>query len=113
MWLCHHKVEQVIAWRRLVDDVHLVDSTHLRRVPEGLEQRAATLADHGIDALNLHHSEWNGGQVAMVHRFGVHCFGWDAQFDRILDDLLRMGIDGVYSDHVERMVDAMGRHAAS
>ena len=53
--------------------------------------------------------EWTGGLTALFHRFEVLCFGWDAQHDRILDDLLDAGIDGVYSDHVDRMVDALDR----
>ena len=32
-----------------------------------------------------------------------------AQHDRILDGLLEIGVDAVYSDHVDRMVDALGR----
>lgn len=112
LWLCHHRIQQVQEWRPLQPEVRLVDSTHLRRIPEGVEQRAAALANAGIDGLNLHHSEWSGGQVALVHRFGVHCFGWDAQHDRVLDELLGMGIDGVYSDHVDRLVDALARLAS-
>jgi glycerophosphoryl diester phosphodiesterase len=37
----------------------------------------------------------------------VLCFGWDAQAPRILSELLDLGIDGLYSDHVDRMVDAV------
>ena len=66
----------------------------------------------GIDAVNLHHTDWTGGLTTLFHRFGVLAFGWDAQHDRILDELLDMGIDGVYSDHVDRMVDALARAAA-
>jgi len=111
LWLCHHRVEQVIEWRATCPDVRLVDSTFLGHMPEGAERRAAQLADAGIDAVNLHHSEWSGGLTTLFHRFGVHCFGWDAQFDRVLDDLLATGIDAVYSDHVDRMVDALARTA--
>lgn len=107
LWLCHHDWRTVATWRPLAPEVHLVDSTWLKRVPEGLEQRAAALADAGIDALNLHHSEWSGGRAALLHRFKRHAFGWDAQHDRILHDLLDMGLDGVYSDHVDRMVGAL------
>lgn len=109
LWLCHHKWTQVAAWRSSVDDVRLVDSTFVGRMREGAEQRAAALASAGVDAVNLHHSEWTGGLTALFHRFGILCFGWDAQHDRVLDGLLDLGIDAVYSDHVDRMVDALER----
>ena len=111
LWLCHHSVDQVIAWREACPDVRLVDSTYLGHMPEGTEQRAAALARAGIDAVNLHHSEWTGGLTALFHRFEVLCFGWDAQHARILDQLLDAGIDAVYCDHVDRMVDALKRAA--
>ena len=107
LWLCHPDWQVVRTWRRLADDVRLVDSTRLRRIREGAERRAADLADAGIDAINLHHSDWNLGLATLFHRFELHCFGWDAQFERILVQLLRFGLDGVYSDHVDRMMDVM------
>ena len=39
-------------------------------------------------------------------RFELLALGWDAQFDRTIDELLDTGIDGVFSDHVDRL---MGR----
>jgi glycerophosphoryl diester phosphodiesterase len=113
LWLCHHEVDVLARIRPLSDAVHLVDSTRLRRLKEGPERRAATLADHGIEAVNLHHSDWNGGLTTLFHRFGVLAFGWDAQFERVLDELLDMGIDGVYSDHVDRMMTALERLSAT
>lgn len=80
-------------------------------MPDGPERRAAELAEAGVDAVNLHHSEWTGGMASLFHRFGVLCFGWDAQHERILDELLDAGLDAVYSDHVDRMVDALTRAA--
>ncbi len=111
LWLCHHKWTQVAAWRESCPEAHYVDSTFVGRMSDGPEQRAAALAAAGIDAVNLHHSEWNGGLAALFHRFGVLCFGWDAQHARILDGLLAAGIDAVYSDHVDRMVEALDRAA--
>jgi len=110
LWLCHPRWEQAVEWRSRNEEVRLVDSTRLSRIKEGPERRAATLASKGIDAINLHHLEWTGGLTTLFHRFGVLAFGWDAQSPRVLAELLDAGIDGVYSDHVDRMVDALLAH---
>jgi glycerophosphoryl diester phosphodiesterase len=107
LWLCHPRWEQVAEWRGRRAGVRLVDSTRLDRIREGAERRAATLADRGIDAINMHQTDWTGGLTTLFHRFGVLAFGWDAQIPRVLDELVDAGIDGVYSDHVDRMVDAV------
>jgi glycerophosphoryl diester phosphodiesterase len=112
LWLCHGSVPVLAGWRELSPSARLVDSTRLRSIKEGPERRAASHADLGIDAVNLHHSDWTKGLVTLWHRFGRYALGWDAQHDRILDSLLAIGVDGVFSDHVTRMVDALGRWAA-
>ena len=106
LWLCHWDHATVLAFRRDFPGVRIVDSTRLARIKEGPERRMAALASAGVDALNMHHTDWNGGLGAMAHRFGLHAFAWDAQQPRILSDLLAMGMDAVYSDHVDRMVEA-------
>jgi glycerophosphoryl diester phosphodiesterase len=107
LWLCAEHWQQLAEWRQLDGDVRLVDSTRIKRMKEGPERRAATLAEAGIDAVNLHATDWTGGLTTLFHRFERYCFGWDAQFERVLLSLLQMGVDGVYSDHVDRMVDAL------
>ncbi len=104
LWLCHPDWETVASWRGLHPRIRLVDSTRLERIEEGPERRAARLAAARIDAISLHQSDWTGGLAALFHRFGLACLGWDAQHERQLDHLFRIGIDGVYSDHVDRMV---------
>ena len=81
---------------------------------EGPERRAATLADAGIDAVNLHWTDWTGGLTTLFHRFGRVAFGWDAQHRHQLDDPpRRWASTALFSDHVDRMVDAIaGRPAA-
>jgi len=107
LWLCHPDWEVVRGWRASSEAVRLVDSTRLGRLKEGPERRAASLAKAGIDAVNMHQSDWTGGLVTLFHRFDVLAFGWDAQMPRVLAELVDMGIDAVYSDHVDRMVDAV------
>jgi glycerophosphoryl diester phosphodiesterase len=106
LWICHGDHRLVASWRGLSGEVKLVDSTRRRRIDEGPERRAAALVEEGIDAVNMHRSDWNGGLIAMFHRFEIVTFAWDCQFNRVMDDLLDRGIDGVYSDHVDRLVDA-------
>ena len=105
LWLCHWDLEVLFEYRSKAPAVRLVDSTRLNKIEEGLERRAHQLREHGIDALNMHHNDWNGGSVALVHRFDVHAFSWDLQFEAALTTALRMGIDAVYSDYVDRMID--------
>jgi glycerophosphoryl diester phosphodiesterase len=106
LWLCQSRLADSIELRTADADVRLVDSTRLERLKEGPERRAATLAAEGIDAVNMHHSDWTGGLTTLFHRFERITFGWDMQFEHILRPALRMGLDGVYSDHVDVMVDA-------
>ena len=107
LYLCSPSWEEAASWRSLSDDVKLVDSTRLKRMRDGAERRAAQLADAGIDVVNMHVDDWTGGLVALFRRFGLLTFGWDAQWRRQLDALVGMGVDGIYSDHVERMMDAI------
>ncbi len=109
LWLCHPDWEVVAGWRTADEAVRLVDSTRLAKLKQGPERRAMDLRSAGIDALNMHRSDWTAGLATLVHRFGVECFGWDAQLPRELDQLLAAGVDAVYSDHVDRMVDAITR----
>ena len=104
LWLCHPDWRELRALRGR--GAKLVDSTRLHRIKEGPERRAATLANEGIDALNMHHTDWNGGLVALFHRFERYTFAWDLQHVDDLRPALRMGLDAVYSDWVDRMVDA-------
>ena len=106
VWLCDPDLERLAAWRAGLAEVKLVNSTRLTKLKEGPERRAARLAELGIDAMNMHHSDWNGGLVALFHRFGRLALGWDMQFEHVLRPAIRMGLDGVFGDHVDVMVQA-------
>ncbi|MBU3689063.1 MAG: hypothetical protein B7C54_08505 [Acidimicrobiales bacterium mtb01] len=107
-WICHPDWTLVATWRPLTH-AKLVDSTRLARIKEGPERRATQLRDAGIEAINMHHTDWSGGLVTLFHRFDRFALAWDVQHDHFLDQILRMGVDGVFSDWVDRMVEALQR----
>lgn len=105
-WLCHPDLELLSELVDSCGSTNLVHSTRLDRLGSTPEMHAALLARRGIRAVNLHHTDWTGGLVALYHRFGIVCLGWDLQLEHSLRTALRMGLDGVFSDHVDVMLDA-------
>jgi len=107
-WLCEPSLNRVLELRELFADnpIRLLQTTRLERIKGTIERRAEYLARHGIDGINLHRTDWTGGLVALFHRFELVAFGWDMQHEHELREGLRMGLDAVYSDHVDRMSDA-------
>jgi glycerophosphoryl diester phosphodiesterase len=104
LWLCAASTRRLRALREAAPEVKLVHSQRSNRLSTTLERHAADLASAGIDVMNMHHSEWSRGLVTLFHRFGVQAFAWDVQEVRHLRSMLRIGVDGLYCDHVDRMV---------
>tara|TARA_B100002049_G_scaffold234885_1_gene218146 strand:- start:50713 stop:51459 length:747 start_codon:yes stop_codon:yes gene_type:complete len=102
LWLCHGDWRLIAKWRESTG-ARLVNSTRLRLMKDGPERRAAELTASGVDAVNLHHSDWTGGLTTLFHRFGRYCIAWDAQHERVISSLVRMGVDAIHSDHVDRL----------
>jgi glycerophosphoryl diester phosphodiesterase len=111
LWLCARQLADLEAARRADPDVRLVHSMGRRAYGESLEGHASALARTGIAALNLRQTEWSLGLVTLAHRFHLLAFAWDVQEYRRMRAVLEMGVDGIYSDHVERMVAAVGEWA--
>lgn len=109
LWLCSPEIALLGVCREAMPSANLVHSTRLSRLRNGVERHCDELRDRGISALNLHHSEWNGGTVVLCHRFGRLALAWDLQHVEHLESALLMGIDGVYSDHVDMMTECFGR----
>ena len=103
-WLCHPDLAVLESWREADPDSLLVHSSSPAVLATGLERHAARLRAGGVDCLNLRESHWKGGDVVLLHRFGRRAFGWDAHHPRTIRRLLAMGIDGVFGDHVDRMI---------
>jgi glycerophosphoryl diester phosphodiesterase len=106
LWVCSARLE-VLRPLRADPAVKLVHSDRRKAIPVPLERHAHELATLGIDAMNMHHSEWSAGLVSLFHRFDVRAFAWDTQEVRQLRAMLRIGIDAVYCDRPERMVETV------
>ena len=104
LWLCSPACPACAALREQSTAVKLVHSTRRASVSGPVERYAANLAEAGLDVVNLHHAEWTAGLVELFHRFGVRAFAWDVQEVRHIRAALTMGVDAIYSDHVDRMV---------
>ncbi len=109
LWLCSPALDVLENCARSVPGAHLVHSTRLSRLGTTLELHCARLVASGVDTVNLHHTEWSGGQAVLCHRFGLNAFGWDLQHEDPMTNALRMGLDGVFSDHVDMMVEVYVR----
>jgi len=107
LWLCEADVGRLRSWAGAAAPAKLVNSTHLDDMKHGLAGRLDELRDAGVAALNMHGSEWNAQRVEQTHEAGLLAFGWDAQKDEHMLRLVRLGLDGIYSDHVDRLVQAV------
>lgn len=110
LWLCHPELSVLCTLRDLDEHVHLVHSTKLGALDRGVERHAAELSEAGVDAVNMPESDWSGGLVALYRRFGLCCLGWDAQHLRQIQRLVHLGLDGIYGDHVDRLVAGRGNN---
>jgi len=109
IYICHPDIELLTSWKKAFPSFKYVNSIRLSKIYEGPERRCANLAKNGIDVLNMHHTDWNGGLVALAHRFNLAAFSWDLQHSEQLVTALLMGVDAVYSDWPDRMCDASRR----
>jgi glycerophosphoryl diester phosphodiesterase len=58
----------------------------------------------GLDAVNARWMWWTRALVDEVHGSGLLAFGYDAQRPAALKRTVAIGLDGVFSDHVETML---------
>jgi glycerophosphoryl diester phosphodiesterase len=65
------------------------------------------IRDAGMDAVNARWVWWTPRFVEEVHDLGMRAFGYDCQQPGSLRRALGMGLDAVFSDHVETMLAAL------
>jgi glycerophosphoryl diester phosphodiesterase len=101
LWLVGGTPDLLTAWQSLDHTGHFAMS--IRRV-ERRPRTAEAAHAAGAGALNMRWPWWKRAFVETVHAQGLLAFAYDAQSKFALDRCLRLGLDGVFSDHVDRMI---------
>ncbi|HET6816623.1 MAG TPA: glycerophosphodiester phosphodiesterase [Mycobacteriales bacterium] len=101
LWLVAEQHVDLVRWRPLSDEVRL--AVTLRAVDRwrGLIHMAHR---SGAEAINMRWMWWTRKLVARLHEDGLLCFAYDAQRPRSIERCSRLGVDGVFSDHVPLLV---------
>ncbi len=109
LWLCSTDLEQLAGWRSLHGEIHLVHSDpEWRRHRRDADGRCRLLAERGIEVLNLRRHHCTPALTAACHRNGLKLFAWGVQRRRTMRRLLALGVDGLMSDHADRLAGALG-----
>ncbi|MDQ1703918.1 MAG: glycerophosphoryl diester phosphodiesterase [Frankiaceae bacterium] len=105
LWLVGGTPGLLSSWGRLDPDVHLAMTV---RPAQGRAATALAARTAGADALNMRWMWWTARRVRQVQAMGVLAFAYDAQSTFALRRTARLGLDGVFSDHVDRMTSVLG-----
>ncbi len=105
LFLCHPDLDVLRREIPGSPDINFVHSTRLARMKGGPERHAAELREARVGVVNMPYPDWSGGLVALFKRFDLACFAWDCQHERQIAEVVRMGVDAVYSDWPDRLAD--------
>lgn len=106
LWLCGRGLAP-LRWRALDPAVRLVADTRRDHLAGGWAAHLDEFRAGGGSAVNLRRRNWTTELVDRVHAAGLLAFAWDVQSVRRIRTLRALGVDAVYSDHVDRMVAAL------
>jgi glycerophosphoryl diester phosphodiesterase len=103
LWLVAGTPDLLATWQHLDHTGRFAMSIRLVE-----RDRAVVVAarNAGTDALNMRWPWWTASYVRRVHDAGLLAFAYDVQSSLALRRCIRLGIDGVFSDHVDRLAAA-------
>jgi glycerophosphoryl diester phosphodiesterase len=97
LWLVAESASDLARWRPRSDEVHLAVTL---RLADRCRGSLAAAAVAGAEAVNLRWPWWSRRLVRRLHADGRLCFAYDTQRPWSVRRCRRLGIDGVFSDHV-------------
>ena len=94
-------------------DAHACKTFHARDLLGPSHRRQLQAAkDLGIKAVNARWMWWRRDLVEQVHLLEMLAFGYDAQQTSSIRRCVAVGLDGMFSDHVDRMHAVLATHPA-
>jgi glycerophosphoryl diester phosphodiesterase len=108
LWLVGATPDLLGAWQQLDHTGHFAMSIRL------VERRGATVEAAkraGADALNMRWPWWTRNWVRLVHDAGLLAFGYDVQSSFAFRRCARLGLDGIFTDHVDKVPETMSAGA--
>jgi glycerophosphoryl diester phosphodiesterase len=112
LWLTYWRLPTLIAWRRQWPAVHLVYPSIPLRF-RAATQLADRLAAADVDVLNVHHRFCRPRLITYAHCLNIRVFAWGIRSARPLQRVVQLGVDGVYCDNVNTMLDVLRQHERS
>ncbi len=106
LWLVSDDPQALAAIRAAEREVRLIHETrHASLATEGISpaEHLDRLAAARIDAANTTVGDWTPALVDHAHQLGLLAFGSLLQTRTAMDRAVALGLDGFYSDHLERM----------
>jgi len=106
LWLCSPLVETLVSWRHLDDAIHLVHSDNSWNRVHRSDPAAHTrhLRELSIDVLNVQYRSCSRAVVRACHEQQIALFVWGVSRISTMHRLLDLGVDGLMSDHVDRLI---------
>lgn len=112
LWLVHDSLHVLQRLRRASAEVRLVHETRLadlERRDTDPETHMDDLVAARVEAQNTHWSRWTPALVEAAHGRGLLAFGSIAQLPHQMERALRLGLDGLYTDHVADLLGVARR----
>jgi glycerophosphoryl diester phosphodiesterase len=107
LWLCHTSVEVLSTIAEVHPSTRLVHSTSIEEMTSTPERHGAEMRARRLSAVHLRHEQWSAGRCALFARFGILSFAWGLEHTRQIRDVVNAGVHGIYSDHVDRMLEVV------
>lgn len=111
LWICDRSIDRCMRMAHEEPAINVVASLRAVDVRGRTSDVVQRLAGNEIRSLNLRGPNWTRTLVDRCHDAGMLAFSWGLQSRHALRRALQLGVDAVYSDHVDVMCSVLSEAA--